>query len=462
MNKAILLGAGLLTLLAGFLVADPFSGARLLSIALVVLPWGAYIAVVRPMVVFGSLAVVLAVLPFGVLPGTSIPLVMLLGAWAGAAALVHSGGSGSGGPLAWAIGILMLFSGISVLVTYSSSFDLIEFAKWLVASALGLSLLRLRGPERQQFGRLFVYGSVAAAAVGIFGVIFDQSGRYLAFLAPFGYQSGAETLRFVFGATEQSVRLTGTYIDPNAAGLFLFVALFLSVALLRGPLLVLSALSLLPALALTLSRAAIFSAIVALLLFFAVQNMRVEGRIKTAGLAAAAGAGLFAVPDVQNRIFESFGSSDAGSTARAAALRDFPYHLEGHWFFGLGWGRLEFRDGEAAFLTNYVANAPLLTVYRGGLLTGLAFCAVLLVGLVMAFRTMRTQGTGPGLVAAGFCGLVFVALQLDFPVVTIPPVTMVFSMFLAYLVPTEPAPAAEPVLENGGRDARIPSAERLH
>lgn len=459
----MLAAAGLLTLLAGFLVSDPFTGARMLALALVVLPWGVYVAVTRPMVVFGATALVLAFLPFGVLPGTSLPLVLMLGAGTCVAALLRPGKTGQGGLLGWAMVVLIVLSTISVMVTYTSSYDLIEFAKWLVASTAGLSLLRLSGEERQQFGRLFVYGSIASAVLGMFGVVFDQSGRYLAFLAPFGYLSGAESLRFVFGATEQSVRLTGTYIDPNAAGLFLFIALFLSVALLRGPLLVLAFLTLLPALALTLSRAAIFSAVVALLLFLAMQNMRLGGRMKAVGLGAGAGAALFAVPDIQSRIFESFGSSDAGSTARAAALRDFPRHLEGHWFFGLGWGRIEFRDGEAAFLTNYVANAPLLTVYRGGLLTGLAFCAVLLIGVTIAFKTMRSREAGPGLVAAGFCGLVVVALQLDFPVVTIPPVTMVFSMFIAFLVPAgfpdQQEDAEEPV---PGRAGGHSEAQLLH
>ncbi|MBO1267710.1 hypothetical protein [Arthrobacter cavernae] len=446
MNKMLVLAAALAALLAGFLVGDPFSGGRILAAVMVGLPWLVYIAATRPRIIYGALALALSMLPFGVVPGTPLPLVLLLAVSAALAAVLRPRRPGARIPaMAWCIIVLMTVGGISMAVTYVGSFDLAEFAKWLIATSAGLSVLRLDRPERAAFGRLFVYGSVAAAVFGLFGVLVDKSGQAMRLLSIFGYQSGESTLRFVFGSTEQSTRLTGTYVDPNAGGLFLYVALFLALAMLRGPRLVIAGGILATALTLTLSRAAIFSAVVALLVFFAFQSMRLSGRIKTLGVGAAASAALFAVPEVQNRIFDSFGNSDAGSSARSEALANFPGHMEGHWLFGLGWGRIEFRDAEAGFLVNHVANAPLLSIYRGGLVTGLVFCTLLIVGLVLAVKGLRGADTAAGYVGAAFIGLVLVALQLDFPVVTIPPVATLFAVLLGFLPRSEDFPIKDKV-----------------
>lgn len=434
MSKVLIVAAALITTLVGFLLGDPFSGAKILAAAIVGLPWLVYLAAARPRIIYGALALGLSALPFGVLPGTPIPLTLLLTVSAAMAAILQPWEPAARVPaMAWYIIALMVVGGISLAVTYTGILDLAEFVKWVVATSAGLSVLRLNGPDRVSFGRLYVYGSVAAAAFGLFGVVVDKSGQSMKLLSVFGYQSGESTLRFVFGSIEQSTRLTGTYVDPNAAGLFLYVALFLALALFRGPWRVIFVVILAAALAMTLSRAAIFSAIVALLVFFAFQSMKLSGRIKTFGVGAAACAALFAVPDVQNRIFDSFGSSDAGSTARSEALANFPAHMEGHWLFGLGWGRTEFRDAEAGFIVNHVANAPLLSIYRGGLVTGLVFCALLILGLVLAVKGLRRADPGAGFVGAAFIGMVLVALQLDFPVITIPPVATVFAVLLGFL-----------------------------
>ena len=244
----------------------------------------------------------------------------------------------------------------------------------------------------------------------------------------------------MFDASGATVRLTGTYVDPNVGGLFLFVALLLAMSYFRGALRIGFTALLGVCMALTLSRAAIFSTIVAILVLFAVQNLTFGKKMRVFTVLALGAGALLLIPAVQNRLLASFGQFDRGTTDRVDALRDFPKLMDGHWLFGLGWGRLEFRDGAAGIAVNYVANSPLLTVYRGGVLVGLAFVALLVVALIASWRGLRSGDLGLGIVGAGFVGFAVVALQVDFPVVTIPPVTALFSLLLAAL-PRSPGPS---------------------
>jgi hypothetical protein len=125
---------------------------------------------------------------------------------------------------------------------------------------------------------------------------------------------------------------------------------------------------------------------------------------------------------------------DAGSSARGDALAEFPGHMQGHWLFGLGWGRPEFVDPATAFEVNFVANSPLLTVYRGGIFTGLAFTAILVAGAVVGYRMLRSGRWELGFYGGTFIGFSVVALQLDFPVVSNPSTTTAFSVMLAFVV----------------------------
>jgi hypothetical protein len=108
--------------------------------------------------------------------------------------------------------------------------------------------------------------------------------------------------------------------------------------------------------------------------------------------------------------------------------------MEGHWWFGLGWGRREFKDGSFAFLLNRPSNAPLLTTYRGGLIAGIAFVIVLVVGMVIAYRLLRSNRASWAFAGGVFIGFCVVSLQLDHPVVGIPQATLDFSLMLAFLV----------------------------
>jgi hypothetical protein len=139
--------------------------------------------------------------------------------------------------------------------------------------------------------------------------------------------------------------------------------------------------------------------------------------------------GVLAVPVLRDRLLNSFGPHDTGSLARELAFSDFAKSLDNHWMWGLGWDREEFRSQAVGRTVNFVANAPLLTVYRGGAVLGLVVAAVLLALVVRA--VLRARGDfETAVLACGVAGFCLVALQLDFPVVIQHPATAVFSLLI--------------------------------
>lgn len=408
---------------------------KLGAFALVGLTVGAYIGLRHPLYLTRALAFSLGALPFGYVPGVHAPLVFTLGGAVILASVIHRTAVSRITYGEMAVIVLVVTSGLSVFATGGATVDYAEFGKWLVSTLVVVSLLRLPRNELELFGRIYVYSASAAAAFAVVIFVADPAGKLIRYLSPFGYGVEEESTRFVYdpdGAT--TVRLAGTYIDPNAAGVGLFVALMLCVLLIRGRLRIALALLLFGSIVLTLSRAALFSVVFGVLLMLLFQNLRTRERAAIIGGFGLAFVGALAVPAVRNRVFSSFGSGDAGSSARGDALVDFPGHMAGHWMFGLGWGRAEFKDPGTAFDVNYVANAPLLTVYRGGILAGLAFVAIIVVGAIIGYRCLRSRNWEHGFIGGGFIGFSVVALQLDFPVVTIPATTMAFSILIVFLV----------------------------
>jgi hypothetical protein len=108
--------------------------------------------------------------------------------------------------------------------------------------------------------------------------------------------------------------------------------------------------------------------------------------------------------------------------------------MAGHWPFGLGWGRREFVDGAYAFTLNFVSNSPLIAIYRAGIIVGLIFIAILVMGCIMSYRALRSDSLPAALYGGVFIGFCVVALQLDHPVVDIPQSVLAFGIFLAFLV----------------------------
>ncbi|WP_245865710.1 O-antigen ligase family protein [Rhodococcoides kyotonense] len=417
-----------------FLMIFGGTPAKLGAFALVGLAVGAYIGLRHPTYLTRTLAFSLGALPFGYLPGVHAPLVFTLGFSVVLASVIHRTGVSRVTYGEMAVITLIVTSALSVVATGSATVDYTEFGKWLVSTLVVVSLLRLPRRELELFGRIYVYAASLAAAFAVVILAGDPSGKLIGYLSPFGYGTEEDSARRVYTGGTTTVRLAGTYIDPNAAGIGLFVALMLCVLLIRGRTRwALSAL-LFGAIVLTLSRAALFSVVFGVVLMLLFQTMRTRDRAVIIGGFFAAFVAALSIPTVRSRVLSSFGSGDAGSSARGDALVDFPGHMAGHWLFGLGWGRTEFKDPGSAFEVNYVANAPLLSVYRGGILAGLAFVAVIVVGAIIGYRCLRSKNWEHGFIGGGFIGFSVVALQLDFPVVTIPATTMAFSVLIVFLV----------------------------
>ena len=427
-----------LTLLAslGVIVAATLGGVGWLAAIIAIVVVGAAgltVLAYQPVLVICLMGFFLGAAPGIQVPiiGFSISFVLSAGAWVALAMMPevkHRTGWAAG--LSAALVVLALFSFLGNPVTGASIAD---FVRWSITVAAVYPLVVLPTAYLARVGRWFVYGCTAAAAFGIVFVTIDRDGTKLNSLTIFGYNPSGGNGRFVFGENGNIARLTSTYVDPNLGGFLMAVGLVLGLALLRGRLRVICSGLLVLAIALTLSRADIGSVALAgvLLVLFSGLSGQIRGRLFMLGVVG--GAAMLAVPAVRTRLTNSFGDNDRGSSARWEAIEIFPDQMAGHWVLGRGFGSPELTDATVAAATNYVANAPLLTVYRGGLVVGIAFTVLMLTAAVVAWRLLRRPSFEAAVVGAGYLGLMLVALQLDFPVVTLSPATLAFGLLLAFL-----------------------------
>lgn len=420
-------------------------------VALIAMTVGVYVGLRHPLWLFWGLAVVMGAIPFGYVPGVHVPLYLLFAAGALLAAVIHPTARSSLSRLEIAVILLILAAGLSVIATGPSLIALLMFTRWAIASLLVIGLLRLSRENLARFGQIFVCSATVNALAGIAMVTVDQQQRLLKLLKPFGYGVGAElrqnTALYVYtdeGSTiSRTIRLGGTWVLPNSAGFCLTIAMIMCLVLFKGWLRAAMSAILLVALLLTLSRAIIFSLAVGLVLVFLFHTMRARDRQIAIGLVGLAAAGAFLTPMIRERVLASFASEDKGRSDRVKALQNFPDQLSGHWIFGLGWDRPEFLSGQAAQQLNYVSNAPLLTVYRGGIITGLLFVTVLVIGCVLGYRAMRSASLPHAVFGGVFIGIAVVYMNLAQSVVDMPVMALQFSMFLAFMVYVDQSRRAE-------------------
>lgn len=432
-------------------------------IGLAVLIIGVYVGLRHPLWLYSGMAIAIGFMPFGYFPGVHVPLYLPFAAGAVLAAAVHPTDRKGLSPLEVTVLALVVTSGIAMLANAKNLVDYGEYIKWSIATLVIVALLKLSPDNMAKVGRCYVYAAAANAVFGILFVTVDRGNRLMKLFNPFGY-GRAETTRFVFsdeGQTKQ-IRLGGLWVDPNAAGIGLVVAFALALVLLSGHLRIIVGVILAAAIALSLSRAALFSVVVGIVLVFVFHTMRRRDRQIMIGLIGLAAVVAMLTPPVRNRLLMSFGSDDTGSSARMDALRAWPGQMAGHWVFGLGWGRREFKDGVYAFQLNFVANGPLITIYRAGIIVGTLFILMVLIGCYLSYRALRSDNFGEALYGGTFIGFSVVALQLDHPIVTTPQSTVAYSFFVAYLVyleearrrkkraaeqigPTEPVPRPAPI-----------------
>lgn len=434
---AVVGGALLLTILATLMMTSATKLIQAAGTGLVVLVIGFAATVLHPRFIYGAMGFCLGAIPFGIVPGAGQPIVLILAMAVWIAVLIHPIAVTRTSPMEITVGVLVITSLISVIITADGKIHWVEFGKWLIATSLVFALLRLSHRDLRLFGLTFIYGVGSAATFALLVFFLDKAGTTMNYLSFIGYgRTGTIGTHLRFYVLENStvVRLTGTYVDPNAAGIFLFVGLALATAMLRGWQRLIIGGVILGALIVTLSRSAIFSAVIALLLFLIFQKVSTTMKLSTIALAIVGAAGAMTVPAIYGRIINSFSSSDKGTADRADALVNYLQSMTGSWWFGKGWGIREFTDEVVGYETNYVANSPLLTIYRGGIFVGIAFIALLIAGAVLFFRRSRSKPWEVGVLGAAFVGFALVGLQLDFPIVTHAPMTMAFSVLVAFLV----------------------------
>ena len=446
---AVLIPVVVLAVGVGALAASSGAKGSIIAIGMVLMIVGCYVALVHPRVIYVVLAFALGVAPVMVVPGVPVPfaLAMVFAAWF--ALLTH--------PIVplritsvhiAVLGLVVASTIGMIMMNDGGKAHTFEYVKWTLATSLVFLLTMLSRSDLRAFGRAFVYGTTLGTALALALWRFDSAGTFMGHLAPLGYgQKGAigTYQRYYESSAGKVVRLTGTYVDPNLAGIFIFIALLLAITLFRGKRRLFLCAVLATGLIITLSRASIFSFVVGVVILLLFGSMQARMRRGIIGAVAVAAVAALAIPAVNDRILSSFGSDDKGTKERAEALDNFTNSMRGHWWFGHGFGARELVNEVAGWKVNYVANSPLLTVYRAGILAGIAFVVLLVVGAVWAYRNMRKTPWESGVIGAGFIGFSLVALQLDFPVVTQPPVTMAFSVFVAFL-------SANPIEPEDGTD----------
>lgn len=430
LTLAVLLAAAVALLVITFSVGSGTLGLERLGIAVLAAIVGTAAILLHPSWTYRCLAFVLGAAPVATVPGLGTPVVLVLALAVWMAVLTHPVQNTRISALESSVGVLVIASSASLVMTAGAVRDITEFVKWLIATSMVFALSRLSRPQLRAFGRTFVFGAATGAAVSLGFLFFDGSDTMINKLAVIGITS--------IGDTGGWPRLTGTYVEPNSAGIFLLIALAIAVALLRGRQRFLIAAVILTALICTLSRSAMVSVIVAVLFLLIFQPMPARVRLLISATLLTGCAAVVSVPVVYARFAGSF--TDRGSTDRAASLAEYTSRMSGSWWFGKGWGLAEFITDSAAWQSNHVANSPLLSVYRGGVFVGLAFVLVLVVGTVVAYRNVFRSPWESGLIGAQFVGFALVGLQLDFPVVTQVPVAMAWSVLIVFLIanPVEP------------------------
>ena len=420
--------AGLLLLIAWYFSSGLLQTAVGLSVVALV---GGYLAYAHPRVIHATLAITLGLMPFGIAPGINISLVLLLTLWTWVATLLQWPPRLRGASLEFWVAALLVVSALSVLAVRVSNQDFPEFLKWLIATSLVFPLIRMDTKDLIRFGKLFSISVAAASVIGMLILTVDKAELSLKPFQLFGYDEAV--IQFAYGSEGTTERLAGTFLNPNGGAVFLFIGLILCVALFRGRIREIVAVVILVGLALTLSRSAFGGLLITAIFMLTFHPMAVGRRTRTISALALTFLAAALTPVISTRIADSFGSSDFGTRARGDSFTDFPSTMDGRWLFGLGWGRIEFVDPVAAIMSNHVSNSPLLSIYRGGIIVGIVFTALLIHACIVSFRAVTDSAWTAATIGAGFIGFASVTLQLDFPVVTISPITAVFSLFLAFV-----------------------------
>lgn len=387
----------------------------------------------RPQIYLALTGVVLGFMPFAALPGTGFQLAVLLSVIPAVIALTHpAAGRNRLGVVGVLAIVYLVASALSAVATYTVVQSIVEYVKWALATATVLWALLIRDDLRLVLMRAY---AVAAAVGAIFTsamLMIDKSGAWVENLRFLGYGgSDAVNERAIEVAGSEVVRAAGLYVDPNSAGLFFLFAIGIGFTVYRGLARVAIVSVLAAGVVLTLSRAAITSLIVAFVVYLMISRMKALQRLTLSMIGIVAFVVVASVPAVSSRLIDSFSGSDVGADARIDALQRYPQQMAGSWWFGRGWYLREFYDPFYGVQVNHAANTPLIVVYRAGLIAGIVFVILLIAAIAVGVAAARRGVIGVDAAVAVVVGLVAIAFQLDFPVVTMPALSMAFFLLLA-------------------------------
>ena len=427
--RVIVVAVALLAAFGAIYLGGSALKATLAGLAMIV---GVYVGLRHPIWLLWLLAFVAGMFPAGYLPGVHVPMVFSFAMGSLLATIIHPWEvTGFSTLERWVLALV----GVSFVSLVASGFNLIaimEYVKWTTATLLIIVLLRLPRDQLRRFGQVYVVSATAASLLAI-GIVFgDSGGRVLKALSILGYGVKDNNF-FVYTESGAVARLAGTFLEPNSAGIAILVAALICAVVFDGWRRVACGAILLLALALTLSRASLFAVVVGVVLMLVFASLSARQRMAIVGVFFLGFCVAIAVPKIRNRIFSSFGSQDAGSNARLDALKDFPGYMGGKWVFGRGWGLIEFKDPSKSIATNFVANAPLLATYRGGVIVATVFVLTFLYASYLAYQCLRTTHWNLAFYGGGFIGFFFLTMQLDIGTVTIPATVAALSLLVTFL-----------------------------
>jgi hypothetical protein len=183
-------------------------------------------------------------------------------------------------------------------------------------------------------------GAAAAIALALYALPRDTAASWLIALSPMGYPGGPDVVRTIAGT--ETVRATGTSVDPNVLGGLLMITGSLTAAqilapkpVLRRPVLIGIAAAILPALALTYSRSAWVGMAAGLVFLAAFQRRRIWL------LAPAGAAALVLLPQGQaflDRLISALELRDQATIMRLGEYRDALALISQYPWFGVGFG----------------------------------------------------------------------------------------------------------------------------
>ena len=312
-----------------------------------------------------------------------------------------------------AIGALFLLTGtVAFLLTNGANGvdDFLEWVKWASVATLVVPACIYDARWARQACQVFAVAVTAGAAYAL-ATLSSYGPTLLEWLGNLGYLRTGNDQRYVIVAgVAQSLRAAGPYNDPNIAGIFFLCGIGAAAAFRWRPAQIGISAVLLVGCAATLSRGALFGLVVAVLAMLIIVAVTAWQRVMVVLGVAMMVSVLLIIPSTRDRLTGSLSPDDLGATDRLTQLSIFIPSMDGVWLAGYGFGRPEFRDSAAAFRVSPIADAPLASVYRGGITAGIGFLLWYCLAVMLAIRSLRSNHLSQVLLGASLLGFCATAL----------------------------------------------------